>query len=280
MKSKYLTPKQRNLISVIVKVIIGLVFISPLFIGLVFSFVPDQELLKLPTLQVIKSTASFNNYKMLAKAIPVFSYLKTSLVDCLIVITVQIVFSSLSAYSFAFFDFKGKNFLFTLVLIGMMVPAQVITITNFLTVRRLGLLNTYLGLAVINFAGGKSIFLFRQYYKTIPKEMHEAAIVDGCGDMKFLFRFVMPLAIPSIASVAIMIFIEEYNAYLWPILVARKQNMFTIQVGINQMIRPDMIPPYGRLLAFAMFSLIIPIIAFVFGEDYLISGMTEGSVKG
>ena len=280
MKSKYLTHNQRTVISVVVKVIIGLLFISPLFVGLIFSFVPDQELLKLPTLQTIRNTASFNNYKLLAQSLPVFSYLKTSLIDCLLVITVQVLFSSLSAYVFAYFDFKGKNFLFTLVLIGMMVPAQVITITNFLTVRRLGLLNTYLGLAVINFAGGKSIFLFRQYYKTIPREMHEAAIVDGCGDMKYLFRFVMPLAVPSIASVALMVFIEEYNAYLWPILVARKQNMYTIQVGINQMIRPDMIPPYGRLLAFAMFSLIIPVIAFVLGEDYLISGMTEGSVKG
>lgn len=280
MKSKYLTHNQRTVISVVVKVIIGLLFISPLFVGLIFSFVPDQELLKLPTLQTIRNTASFNNYKLLAQSLPVFSYLKTSLIDCLLVITVQVLFSSLSAYAFAYFDFKGKNFLFTLVLIGMMVPAQVITITNFLTVRRLGLLNTYLGLAVINFAGGKSIFLFRQYYKTIPREMHEAAIVDGCGDMKYLFRFVMPLAVPSIASVALMVFIEEYNAYLWPILVARKQNMYTIQVGINQMIRPDMIPPYGRLLAFAMFSLIIPVIAFVLGEDYLISGMTEGSVKG
>ena len=179
MRSKYLTNKQRTLISVIVKVIIGLLFISPLFIGLIFSFVPDEELLKLPTLQTIKNTASFNNYKLLAQSIPVFSYLKTTLIDCLLVITVQILFSSLSAYSFAYFDFKGKGFLFTLVLIGMMVPAQVILITNFLTVRKLGLLNTYLGLAVINFAGGKSIFLFRQYYKTIPKEMHEAAIVDG-----------------------------------------------------------------------------------------------------
>ena len=280
MKSKYLTQKQRNAISVIIKVFIGLLFISPLFVGLIFSFVPDQELLKLPTLQTIKNTASFNNFKLLIQSLPVFSYLKTSLIDCLLVITVQILFSSLSAYAFAFFDFKGKNFLFTLVLVGMMVPAQVITITNFLTVRRLGLLNTYLGLAVISFAGGKAIFLFRQYYKTIPKEMHEAAIVDGCGDMKYLFKFVIPLSVPSIASVALMVFIEEYNAYLWPILVARKQNMYTIQVGINQMIRPDMIPPYGRLLAFAMFSLIIPIIAFVFGEDYLISGMTEGAIKG
>ena len=91
MRSKYLTNKQRTLISVIVKVIIGLLFISPLFIGLIFSFVPDEELLKHPTLQTIRNTASFNNYKLLAQSIPVFSYLKTTLIDCLLVITVQIL---------------------------------------------------------------------------------------------------------------------------------------------------------------------------------------------
>lgn len=280
MRKHYLTNRQRDTLSVVIKCFIGLLFISPLFVGLVFSFVPDAELFKLPTFEVIRRTSSFDNYRTLIQSLPVFGYLRTSLIDCVLVITVQVVFSSLAAYSFAFFDFKGKNFLFTLVLIGMMVPAQVITITNFLTVRRLGLLNTYLGLAVINFAGGKSLFLFRQYYKTLPREMHEAAIVDGCGDMKYLFQFVMPLAVPSIASVAIMVFIEEYNAYLWPILVARKPNMYTIQVGINQLIRPDLLPMYGKLLAFAVISLVIPVLAFVIGEDYLISGMTEGSVKG
>lgn len=280
MKKKHFSRKTQERIMVAVKILLGVLFISPILIGLVFSFVPDEELYKLPSLETIKSTFTIDNYIKVFRTLPILAYIKTSLVMCLIVIGAQLFVSSLSAYAFAFFDFKFKNLLFTLVLIAMMIPGQVVTITNFLTIRKLGLLNTYLGLTIVSFAGGRSLFMFRQSYLSIPKEMREAAIIDGCSDMRYLWQFAVPLSLPSIASVSIMLFIGVFNAYLWPLLVSRKPQMYTIQIGMAQMIGSDAIPTYGRMMAVAMLSLVIPIIAFLVGEDYLISGMTKGAIKG
>lgn len=272
--------RTKERIGVAVKILIGLLFVSPIFIGLVFSFVPDEELYALPTFRTVVDNFTINNYIKVFKTLPILSYIKTSLVMCFIVIVVQITISSLSAYAFAFFKFPLKNLLFTLVLIAMMVPGQVVTITNFLTVRRMGLLNTYLGLTIVSFAAGRSLFMFRQSYMSLPYEMKEAATVDGCSDLRYLFQFAIPLSLPSISSIAIMIFIGEFNAYLWPLLVSRKPQMYTIQIGMAQMIGSDAIPNYGRMMAVAMLSLVIPIVVFLIGEDYLIAGMTRGAVKG
>ena len=138
-----LSHKTKERISVAIKIILGLIFISPIFIGLVFSFVPDEELYALPTVRTVIDNLTFKNYVKVFRTLPILSYIKTSLVMCAIVIVMQVIISSLSAYAFAFFKFPGRNLLFTLVLIAMMVPGQVVTITNFLTIRRLGLLNTY-----------------------------------------------------------------------------------------------------------------------------------------
>ena len=272
--------RTKEKIGVAVKILIGLLFVSPIFIGLVFSFVPDEELYALPTFRTIVDNFTVNNYIKVFKTLPILSYIKTSLVMCAIVIVVQITISSLSAYAFAFFKFPLKNLLFTLVLIAMMVPGQVVTITNFLTVRRMGLLNTYLGLTIVSFAAGRSLFMFRQSYMSLPYEMKEAATVDGCSNLRYLFQFAIPLSLPSISSISIMIFIGEFNAYLWPLLVSRKPQMYTIQIGMAQMIGSDAIPNYGRMMAVAMLSLVIPIVVFLIGEDYLIAGMTRGAVKG
>lgn len=264
----------------LVKLLLGIIFISPILIGLVFSFVPDDELYALPTIATIVENFSLINYFKVFQTLPIVSYIKTSLVMCILVIIVQVVISALAAYAFSFFKFRGRDFLFTLVLIAMMIPRQVVTITNFLTIRRLGMLNTYIGLSIVSFAGGRSLFMFRQSYLSLPKEMREATIVDGCSEMGFLWRFAIPLTIPSIASVSIMLFIGEFNAYLWPLLVSRTPNMYTIQIGMAQMIGSDAIPTYGRMMAFAMLSLFVPVVAFLIGQDYVIQGMTAGSVKG
>ncbi|MBO4388946.1 MAG: carbohydrate ABC transporter permease [Spirochaetales bacterium] len=277
---KKLTHRQKERLAVGIKIFLGILFMSPIFIGLVFSFVPDDELYELPTIQTIIDNFTFYNYAKVLRTLPILSYIKTSLVMCAIVIVVQITVTSLSAYAFAFFNFRFKNLLFTLVLIAMMIPGQVVTITNFLTIRALKLLNTYLGLTIVSFTAGRSLFMFRQSYLSLPREMKEAATVDGCSELRYLFQFAIPLSLPSIASISIMIFIGEFNAYLWPLLVSREPRMYTIQIGMAQMIGSDAIPNYGSMMAVAMISLVIPIIAFIIGEDYLIAGMTRGAVKG
>ena len=270
---------RKKVLSYALRIVIGVCFISPLFIGILFSFVPSDYLNDLPSMATIMSHFTLENYQKLFSTIPVLRYVTNSLTLCVIIISVQIIVSCLAAYAFSMFDFPGKDFLFTLILIAMMIPGQVTTITNYLTVNNAGLTNTYIGLCLPYFVGGTAIFMMRQFFLQLPKELKEASVIDGCSDMKFLFKIGLPMAVPTIASLAIYIFIDIYNMYFWPMLVATDQNMYTVQIGMSMLVSSGA-AEYGRVLAGAVISILIPLIAFVIGQSYLIKGMTAGAVKG
>jgi len=155
----------------------------------------------------------------------------------------------------------------------------VVVITNFLTVQALNLTNTYGGLIITSLIGGTSIFMMRQYYLTLPKDYREAAKLDGCGEMNFLFKIATPLAIPTIASLAIYLFVHVYNAYFWPVLVTTEMNMRTVQVGISFLVAGDVVE-YSQIMASAVVAIVPSVIAYIFGQDYIIKGMTSGGIKG
>lgn len=261
------------------RLLLGIVFISPILMGFVFSFLPNDMLDGLPNMSEYFEYFTFENYVWVFDHIPILRYVSNSLIVCLAIIIAQIIISSLAAYAFSFFKFKGKDLLFQLILIAMMIPGQVTTIANFLTVQDMGLLNSYMGLCIPYMIGGSAIFLMRQSYMTIPKELKEASMIDGCGDMHFLFKIAVPLSMPTIAALAIHLFIDIYNLYLWPILIGQNQDMYTIQVGMSMLVQSDA-TQYGRVLAGAMISIFIPVVTFLIGQDYLIKGMTAGAVKG
>lgn len=270
--------KTKEGLSFAVKLLIGILFISPILLGLLFSFQTEEELMSVP-LHLIAHNPTLKNFVEVFQKIPLLSYLKNSLIVCVGAITGQIIFADLAAYGFTYFDFPGKKFLFTLVLGSMMIPGEVVVITNFVTVQNLNLTNTYLGLMITSLIGGTSIFMMRQYYMTLPKDYREAAELDGCGDINFLFRIATPLAIPTISSLAIYLFVSIYNAYFWPVLVTNKMDMRTVQVGVAYLVTADVVQ-YSQIMASAIVAIVPTVIAYIFGQDYIIKGMTSGGVKG
>ena len=132
---------------------------------------------------------------------------------------------------------------------------------------------------ITSLIGGTSIFMMRQYYMTLPKDYREAAELDGCGDINFLFRIATPLAIPTISSLAIYLFVSIYNAYFWPVLVTNKMDMRTVQVGVAYLVTADVVQ-YSQIMASAIVAIVPTVIAYIFGQDYIIKGMTSGGVKG
>lgn len=271
--------KMMRTMGFVFRLLLGLLFLSPIVIALIFSFVPNELLVTMPTFQDVFSNFTLENYQWIFGNIAIIRYIMNTLIVCGIVIVFQVVIASLGAYTFAFFDFPGKALFFNIILVGMMIPGQVTTVANFLTSQKLGLLNTHMGLAMPYLISGAAVFMMRQYYLTIPKDLRDAAEIDGCGDVQFLFRIAMPLSKPSMASVAIYLFVDTYNQYLWPMLVAQKSHMFTTQIGLSMLVAADQVQ-YGRLLAGAIISIIIPVIVFIFGQNYLIKGMADGAVKG
>lgn len=244
--------KTKEGLSFAIKLLIGILFISPIILGLLFSFQTEEELMSVP-LHLIAENPTLKNFIEVFQKIPLLSYLKNSLIVCAGAITGQIIFADLAAYGFTYFDFPGKKFLFTLVLGSMMIPGEVVVITNFVTVQNLNLTNTYLGLMITSLIGGTSIFMMRQYYMTLPKDYREAAELDGCGDINFLFRIATPLALPTISSLAIYLFVSIYNAYFWPVLVTNKMDMRTVQVGVAYLVTADVVQ-YSQIMASAIVS--------------------------
>ena len=260
------------------KVLIGLLFISPMIIGLLFSFQSDSQLGAAP-LRLITENPTIENYIEVFRKVPLLHYLKNTAVVCVVAICAQIVFSSLAAYAFVYFDFPLKKQLWTLILMTMMVPGEVVVITNYVTAQNLHLINTYAGLFITSMISGTAIFMMRQYYMQLPKDFKEAAVLDGCGDIGFLFRVATPLSIPTISALAVYLFVHIYNAYFWPLLVTNKDTMRTIQIGISFLVTGDIIR-YGQILAGAMVAILPSVIAYIFGQDYIIKGMTAGGIKG
>ena len=260
------------------KVLIGLLFISPMIIGLLFSFQSASQLGAAP-LRLITENPTIENYIEVFRKVPLLHYLKNTAVVCVVAICAQIVFSSLAAYAFVYFDFPLKKQLWTLILMTMMVPGEVVVITNYVTAQNLHLINTYAGLFITSMISGTAIFMMRQYYMQLPKDFKEAAVLDGCGDIGFLFRVATPLSIPTISALAVYLFVHIYNAYFWPLLVTNKDTMRTIQIGISFLVTGDIIS-YGQILAGAMVAILPSVIAYIFGQDYIIKGMTAGGIKG
>ena len=198
-----MTRKTKRLLGFLLRIALGVCFVFPLLIGLAFSFLPNEILDGIPTANDFLEYFTLENYQWVFKNIPVLRYVTNSLVMCVVVIVAQVIISSLAAYAFSFFKFKGKDFLFQLILIAMMIPGQVVTIANFITIQGADLLNSYIGLCLPYMIGGTAIFMMRQYYLTIPKELKEASMIDGCSDMRFLFQIAVPLSVPTIAALGI-----------------------------------------------------------------------------
>lgn len=256
----------------------GLLFIAPLLVGICFSFQPESELAAYP-LRIFTANWTLENYLEVFRKIPLFTYLKNSGIVCLAAIAAQIVISCMAAYGFVYFEFPLKNLMFTLILMTTMIPGEVVVITNYMTIQDLHLINSYAGLVLPSLISGTAIFLMRQFFMTLPKDYREAAILDGCGEMGFLFRIVMPLSVPTITSLAVYLFVMIYNQFFWPLLVTNNSAMRTVQIGISLLVTGDTLN-YGQILAGAVIAIVPAAVIYIFGQDYIISGMTAGGIKG
>lgn len=271
--------KAKRLTSYLLKVLLGLAIISPVLICLSFAFKPATELMGAGYARLFPENPTFENFKWVINEVPVLTYLKNTLIQCAIVICAQLVLCSAAAYALTFFDFKGKDLLFTIILSSMMIPGDVVVITNYIQIQHWQMTDTHIGMAIPYLVGGMGIFLMRQFYLTLPRDLKDAADIDGCGDMGFFVRIAVPLSVPSLASLAIYEFIAIYNRYFWPLLVTSSDSMRTVQIGMAMLNSGESGKP-SYVLAGAALCIIPAVIVFIIGQKYLIKGMTAGAVKG
>jgi sn-glycerol 3-phosphate transport system permease protein len=260
------------------KLIIGLIIVSPILFGFSFSFMSPAERAEIPPHLLPREPVIYTYQRVMAQ-ISIIRLMVNSLIVCAIIITGQIITCGFAAFAFAFYRFRGNKLIFMIVLSTMMIPADAIIIANYLTISQFRLYDTYMGLVAPYLSSAMGIFLMRQFFLTIPRELHEAAIIDGCRDLPFLFRIVFPISMPAIASLGIYIFIQTYNQFLWPLLVTNSNRMRTVQIGMS-ILKEGEIVDYGFVLAGAVLILIPSVLVFVIGQKYMVKGMTAGAVKG
>ena len=181
------------------------------------------------------SHLTIENYTRAFQLAPFFTFIKNSLIVSGVITFAQVVTGALAAYAFAMMEFKGKKVLFYIMLATMMIPSQAIIIANYLTIADWGIRNTYAALILPNAAAAFAVFNMRQAFLTLPKEIHEAAEIDGCTNFKFLYTIGVPLIKPSLGALIIYVFLQSWNYYLWPLLVTDSVNMRTVQIGLGML---------------------------------------------
>ena len=263
----------------IIALICGLIVIIPVLYCISISFMRVSDILSRPP-KLLPTQPSLENYITAWTKSRIPRYLLNSLLVSLVCSVMRIITASLAGYGFAFLDFKGKNLLFALVLGTMLIPGDVILTSNYFTVSQMGLVNTYLGIMILYFVSANNIFMLRQHFLTVSKTLREAAQLDGCSDLRFYLRILMPISTPTLVTVFISSFISTWNMYLWPLLVANSSNeMRTVQIGLKTLSFAEE-TSYGGTMAGAMIILIPTLIVFMFFQRKIVSGMTTGAVKG
>lgn len=191
----------------------------------------------------------------------------------------QLFTSALAAYALATLRFPGKNFFFFVFLGTLMIPWEATIVPNYLTVVGLGWKDSYQGLIAPFLAGGFGIFLLRQYFMTIPRDLYEAAVLDGCSRTRYLWSILLPLSRPALGTLAVYTFLNTYNQYYWPLLVTDSPEWRTTQVGITAF-KSSEIALFNMQMAGTLIVMLPTLLLLVIGQRQLVRGLTAGALKG
>lgn len=204
-------------------------------------------------------------------------YLNTVLVTVARVIG-QLIFASMAAFAFARLRFPGRNILFIAILAVMMVPGQVTLIPNYIILKKLGWLNTYMGLIIPSLFTAFGTFLLRQFFMTIPKDIEDAAVLDGCNPFQVYWLVALPLAGPALGALGLLVTLWSWNDFLWPLIITSSTNMQMLSVGIAYF-QGQYITNYTVMMAAATIASLPMFIIFMLTQKYLIEGITMSGLK-
>ncbi len=259
--------------------IIGTVLSLLPYVWMVFASFKDNNEIFSATIRFLPEQWRFENYVLAWTREPVARGILNSFIMAAGETAGNMVFAVLTAYAFARLRFRGRDFVFLLVLGTMMIPTQVTMIPQFILMRWLGWVNTYQGLIVPRMLTAFAIFLMRQFFLTIPFELEEAARIDGCGRLRCLISVLLPLTGPALATLAIFTFTQSWNEFFWPLIVVSSPEMRTIQLVISALRGQEMIE-WGVLLAAVTISAIPTGILYVALQRYFVQGIVMSGIKG
>ena len=256
---------------------IALVMVTPLLYMLVTSIETVPETRQFPPV-VVPSGVHYQNYTAVLSEAPFGRWFLNTLLVTTVCVIGNLVFCSMAGYAFARLRFAGKNIAFILCLATLMIPFQVVMIPTFLIIRSAGMIDTLGALILPNLASGFGIFMMRQFFRTLPIELEEAARMDGCSRLGVLLRVVLPLSMPALATLAIVTFLWTWNDFLWPLIVITSTNQSTVQLGLAQFQGAHQ-TNWTLLMAGNVMALAPMLLVFIIGQRWFVQSLASTGLK-
>jgi ABC-type glycerol-3-phosphate transport system permease component len=259
---------------------VGLLIALPIIIAALTSFKPPQQVITYPP-RIWPDEWTLRNYQIAFSANPFGRFLLNSFIQSTLITVGQVVFSILAAYALAIIEFPGRKFVFFLIIGSLMIPFELTFIPNFQWVNRAGMANSFSGLTIPFLASAFGVFLLRQFFLSIPRDLHDAALIDGAGYWRYLWAVVVPLSKGAIGALAIFAFLSAWNQYLWPLIITNSIDMRTIQIGIRFfMTNIERGSDWGAVMAGAVIALLPTLIVFLVAQKQLVKGIAMTGLKG
>jgi multiple sugar transport system permease protein len=270
----------RRLLTLGLMSLIALIFIIPLLWNISTSLKPKAHWFT-RELQWIPQQLTWANYEKIFgdPGTPIAHWFANSVWVASIHTVVILALDSLAAYAYGRLEFPGRKKLYAMLLSTMFLPGILFLVPNFVAINRLGLLNDYAGVLLPGFSGVFGIFFMRQFYESIPKDLEEAALIDGASTFQVFGKVVLPLSKPALATLGIILFLGSWNDFLWPLLVLKDRAMQTLQPGLRTL-QGAYTMEYGSMLAGAMIVAVPVLILYVFLQRFIVQSVTVTGLKG
>jgi ABC-type glycerol-3-phosphate transport system permease component len=257
----------------------SILFLFPFYWMFSSSFKPTTELFS-KNIQLLPIQPTLDNYIYAFKAVPLLRALLNSFIISIGYTSISMFLCSLGGFAFAKYRFPGRGWLFGFLLATMMVPYAVGIVPSFILMSWFRWVNTYWALIIPGAASAFNIFLMRQYIQSVPDDLIDAARIDGANDFATYYRIVLPLIQPALITVGLMSFFGSWNSFLWPLIVLRSNDMYTVLLAVNTMPAARFNTPWGAVMAGSTFAVLPLIVIFLFLQRYIVSGLMVGGVRG
>lgn len=255
------------------------VSVYPFYWMFTASTLPESEIFKLPP-KMIPGSEFWANLKALEQAMPIWRSLFNSIFVSSVTTASTVFLASLAGYAFAKFRFKGRNILFFIVLLTMMLPFQIFLVPLFIIMTKLGWIDTYYALILPYLVTAFGVFLMRQQLLGFPDELIESARIDGSGEFNTFLKIVLPTMKPACAALGIVTFMHQWGNFIWPLVAVSSKELFTLPLMLSMMVEPGNVVKYGAVMAGTVLGLIPMLLLFIFFQRFFVSGIFGGSVKG
>ncbi len=261
--------------------VVAVLFAFPIWFMITSAFKAEAEIQAIPIHWLPHEFQWLNRFREAAEFAPLWRYFANSSLFALVHVAVTVFFGALAGFGFAKYRFPGRTFLFFFVISTLMIPFQILVVPLFIEVKAFGWENSYPGLIIPGMMNAFGVFMMRQHASDLPDELLEAGRVDGAGEFHIFLRIVLPLLLPALVSLAIIVFIWSWGAFLWPLVIVQDRELNVLAVGLTNYTVPyQRAPMWGAAMAASTVATIPIACLFLFLQRYFIKGLTAAALKG